>query len=187
MKIKKTPSTLDRPTTSTTSAGLIGSSLTAIAATGFALGNPAMEGLMSGSLMNQNQDNVRRASTPSTSTSSSTPASGSGGGGFSSIFNLKSVISAATKSNQQQQQPPVPTTNANFYVPSPVATLSDQTTQLESHASQKSVQGSLNLKKNLSMCSHLFRCCCCCCGYCPFSNSICFLFCFDNFFSSLFF
>jgi calcium/calmodulin-dependent protein kinase (CaM kinase) II len=132
----------DRQPTSA-AAGLIGSSLTAIAATGFT----GMESLMNPINLNQNQDNSRRSSTPSAS--SSTPTTSSGGG-FSSIFNLKSVISGATKTaqNQQPQQQHSPnqtSSNTNFHMPQPVTTIADQSTLMESHAnptniSQKPVQ-----------------------------------------------
>ena len=87
-----------------------------MAAAGFALSNPAMqmENLMN---VNQNQDQARRGSTP-TSTS----------GGFSSIFNLKSVINAATKPQQ-------PANNSNFNVPPPITVpTAEQATIIESHA-----------------------------------------------------
>jgi hypothetical protein len=169
----QTKQKLDRPSTSTTTtAGLLGSSLTAIAATGLTLGNAAMENLISGSNINQTQENARRSSTPNTSSSSLTNPVNSntsgGGGGFSSIFNLKSVINAATKTAAQtpppQQQQQIPSTNANFYAPSPItaaasspsAALSDQTTLIDSHVTQKSVQGILYLcqikKLSLSFC-----------------------------------
>jgi hypothetical protein len=98
--------------------------------------------------INQNQDNARRASTPGASTTSNTIAS-SGSGGFSSIFNLKSVINAATKTSHpppQQPLPQIPVPNSNFYVPQPPV---DQNL-IETHnaaaaaMSQKSVQGSLS-------------------------------------------
>lgn len=157
---RKYESKSDRQTTSA-AAGLIGSSLTAIAATGF----PGMETLMNNANASQNQDNSRRSSTPSASPATTTASSG----GFSSIFNLKSVISAATKSThpqqqQQQQHSPVQTPpNSNFYIPPPVTTFgTDQSAVIESHAissniSQKSVQGSLK-KLVCSVCSHLYFC-----------------------------
>lgn len=113
-----------------------------MAAAGFALGGPAMqmENLMSA---NPNQESSRRGSTPTTTSAPS--------GGFSSIFNLKSVISAATKQShpQQQQQAPIPTATSNFYVPPPIAVpTAEQVAMIESHAitssSPKSVQGSEN-------------------------------------------
>ncbi|XP_070503254.1 calcium/calmodulin-dependent protein kinase type II alpha chain isoform X2 [Chironomus tepperi] len=128
----------DRQTNSA-AAGLIGSSLTAIAATGFT----GMESLMNANNLNQNQDNSRRSSTPSAS--SSTPTTSSGGG-FSSIFNLKSVISAATKTAHQLQNSPIQTTsNTNFHMPQPVTTSADQSSIMESQSypaniSQKPVQ-----------------------------------------------
>lgn len=125
----KIESISDRPSTSTNS-GLIGSTL---AAAGFTLSNPAMqmENLMSA---NPNQEVPRRSSTPTANA----------GGGFSSIFNLKSVISAATKGSAQQQQHQ--TTNSNFYVPPPITvpTAAEQSAAIiESHASAspKSIQG----------------------------------------------
>jgi len=126
-----------------------------------------MESLMSASNLNQNQDNSRRSSTPSAS--SSTPTTSSGGG-FSSIFNLKSVISAATKTTHQQpqqQNSPVPTSsNTNFHMPQPITTLADQSSLMESHAnstniSQKPVQGRLN-QLFCSVCSRLRFCGCNC-------------------------
>lgn len=134
--LHESSSILDRQTTSA-AAGLVGSSLTAIAATGF----PGMETLMSNSNMNQNLETARRASTPTASTGNS--------GGFSSIFNLKSVISAATKGTQQQQQqqPAQTTSNSNFYVSPPITAFADQSEshqQSSSNISQKSVQGRLN-------------------------------------------
>lgn len=103
---------------------MIGSTL---ASAGFALGGPAMqmENLIS---TNPNQEPTRRGSTPTTTA-----------GGFSSIFNLKSVISAATK--QQPAQP-----NTNFYVPPPITVPNaEQAAMIESHtvasSSPKSVQG----------------------------------------------
>ncbi|KAG5672522.1 hypothetical protein PVAND_002645 [Polypedilum vanderplanki] len=149
----------DRPTTSAT-AGLIGSSLQAIAATGF---GPAVENLIN---VNQNQDHTRRASTPGASTTAN--ANPSGGGGFSSIFNLKSVINAATKSShqpssQQQQTPSIPVSNSNFYVPPPPLPV-DQQTLIDTHNNsnstmiQKSVQGTTLrfLLQNAFECSHLY-------------------------------
>lgn len=119
----------ERPAMST-SAGLIGSTLAAAA--GFALGAPAMqiENLISA---NPNQDTTRRGSTPTTTS-----------GGFSSIFNLKSVISAATKPTQ------ISTTNSNFNVPPPITVpTAEQAAMIEAHAiassSPKSVQGTQNL------------------------------------------
>lgn len=131
----------DRQTTSA-AAGLVGSSLTAIAATGF----PGMESLMNVSNLNQqNPDGQRRASTPNASPA--TTQSSNSGGGFSSIFNLKSVINAATKTAQHQpQHSPVHTTsNTTFHIPPPVATFAEQSAMAESNVpsssiSQKSVQ-----------------------------------------------
>jgi hypothetical protein len=124
-----------------------------------------MESLMSASNLNQNLDNSRRSSTPSASSSTPTTTSG---GGFSSIFNLKSVISAATKTAQpQQQHSPVPTsTTTSFHMPQPITTLADQSSLMESHAnstniSQKPVQGRLN-QLFCSVCSRLRSCGCNC-------------------------
>jgi hypothetical protein len=75
---------LDRPMTG--AAGLIGSSLMGAAAV---MGG-AMDSLMSGNGINSSQEQTRRSSTPSSSGNTS---------GFGGIFNLKSVISAATKSS----------------------------------------------------------------------------------------
>lgn len=112
-------------TTPSAAAGLLGSSLSAIAATsGF---GSAMENLISNNSVNQNQENIRRASTPSANSNASAA------GGFSSIFNLKSVINAAKTS----QPPTIPVSNSNFYVPS--SAVSDQ--PIAESLPLKSVQG----------------------------------------------
>lgn len=132
---------------------MIGSTL---AAAGFALGGPAMqmENLMSA---NPNQEQTRRGSTPTTTS-----------GGFSSIFNLKSVISAATKQ-------PAPANNSNFYVPPPITVpTAEQAALIESHAvassSPKSVQGTTN---NPNLCLSIV-CTSVSCGDCNylFSSSL---------------
>lgn len=99
--ILETTKRADRPTTA--AAGLIGSSLVGAAAV---MGG-AMDNLLSGN-SNSSQEQARRASAPGTSSNTS--------GGFSSIFNLKSVINAATKAAPNPQ--PTPCTS-NFYVSSP--------------------------------------------------------------------
>jgi hypothetical protein len=91
-----------------------------------------MENLMSA---NPNQDQARRGSTPTTTS-----------GGFSSIFNLKSVISAATKQQPAQN----PANNSNFFVPPPITVpTAEQAAMIESHAvassSPKSVQGTTKI------------------------------------------
>lgn len=90
----------------------------------------AMDGLMTVNGSSGGQEQARRASTPGTTSNT--------GGGFSSIFNLKSVISAATKTAL------TPTTSAsNFYVspvaPEPIRV--DLHSQSHPAAPQKSVQG----------------------------------------------
>lgn len=119
---------LDKP--STAAAGLIGSSLMGAAAV---MGG-AMDGLLSGNGNNSNQDSARRSSTPGAST----------GGGFSSIFNLKSVINAATKTAPPAPQP-TPSAS-NFYVSSPpVVPVEPIAVELRSQSNatvpQKTVQG----------------------------------------------
>lgn len=99
----------------------------------------AMENLLGGNGSNtiqaqaQAQDSARRSSTPGAST----------GGGFSSIFNLKSVISAATKTTPAPQPTP---SASNFYVSSPpVVPVEPITVELRSQSiatvPQKTVQG----------------------------------------------
>lgn len=89
----------------------------------------AMDGLLSGANNNSNQEQARRASTPSST-----------GGGFSSIFSLKSVLSAATKTAPSPQ--PAPATS-NFYVSPPPVASEPIAVDSPSHTAppQKSVQG----------------------------------------------
>lgn len=88
-----------------------------------------MDGIMS----TASQDQARRASTPNSS----------GGGGFSSIFNFKSVISAANKTAPTPQSPAA--SSSNFFVSSPPVAPEPIAVDLhpQSHAAppQKSVQG----------------------------------------------
>jgi hypothetical protein len=104
------------------------------------MGAAAVMGGAMDNLLNNNTshpDPSRRASTPNTSST--------GGGGFSSIFNLKSVINAATKTQAPNPQP-APSTS-NFYVSSPPVATEPITVDLHSQshttAPQKSVQGIL--------------------------------------------
>lgn len=95
----------------------------------------AMDNLMAGNGSNAVQDATRRASAPGSNT----------GGGFSSIFNLKSVISAATKSPQNPPQPATAPSASNFYVAPPPAATEPINVEMHSHSNaslpQKSVQG----------------------------------------------
>lgn len=93
----------------------------------------AMDGLLTGSVSSAQE--VRRASAPPTTSSANS------GGGFSSIFNLKSVISAATKNAPSTQ--PSTSSSTNFYVSSsPVAPETvNMHLQSQTAAPQKSVQG----------------------------------------------
>lgn len=99
-------------------------------------GAAALDNLLSGNGNSIAQEQVRRASTPGTT------ANTGGGGGFSSIFNLKSVISAATKTSAPSPQP---TPASNFYVTSPPVAPepmnSDLHMQTQAAAPQKSIQG----------------------------------------------
>lgn len=90
-----------------------------------------MGGAMDGIMNSTNQDNARRSSTPNSS----------GGGGFSSIFNLKSVISAATKTAPTAQPPAAST--SNFFVSSPPVAPEPIAVDFQSNTAppQKSVQG----------------------------------------------
>lgn len=90
---------------------------------GAAIAIDGQNNLMSG----KTQDEIRRASAPETRNTS-------GGGGFTSIFNLKSVINAASKPAAN----PAPSTS-NFYVTQPEAINVDLPSQ--PHAPMRSVQG----------------------------------------------
>lgn len=97
------------------------------AAAGMAMSGAKIDGLLN----NSSVVDSRRSSTPNTSIGSS----------FSSIFSLKSVMSAASKTSQAAPTPAaavVAPSTSNFYVPQPVAetvVVSPQTEQL------KTVQG----------------------------------------------
>lgn len=123
-------------------AGLIGSSLMGAAAV---MGG-AMDSLVAGNSNNSVQDATRRASAPVSNT------------GFSSIFNLKSVISAASKAPQNPTPPAVAPTTSNFYVSSP-AVAEPINVEMHSHSNatvpQKTVQGIvLSVEASIS-----FTCC----------------------------
>lgn len=81
---------------------------------------------MSGKSNPLTQDEIRRASAPET-------RNAAGSGGFTSIFNLKSVINAATKTVNPA------TSTSNFFVPQPEAINVDSPPQ--PHAATRSVQG----------------------------------------------
>ena len=94
----------------------------------------AMENLLSNN-SNLNPDGTRRSSTPG-------PSGNSGsGGGFSSIFNFKSVMNAATKPTVPQPAPPT----SSFFVPSPPVAQEPIAVDSHSHAAapQRSVQGTV--------------------------------------------
>ena len=112
----------------TQTAGLIGCTLMGAAAAGMAMSGAKIDGLLNNS---SGVVDSRRSSTPNTSIGSS----------FSSIFSLKSVMSAASKTPPTAPIPAAPVvapSTSNFYVPQPVAdtvVVSSQTEQL------KTVQG----------------------------------------------
>lgn len=117
------------------------------------MGAAAVMGGAMDSLMNNtaNAEHARRASTPG--------SSGNTGGGFSSIFNLKSVISAATKTAPPPAPQPAPPTS-NFYVssppvaPEPIAV--DLHSQTHAASPQKSVQGIVGCFRGYSGCFFCF-------------------------------
>lgn len=120
-------------------AGLVGPSVMGATA-GIVMGG--LDNLMTTNNNNQPPQEIRRASTPGSST----------GGGFSSIFNLKSVISAATKSSpgpQQQSLPPVAG-------PSESNVIESNSQSHTATAPQKSVQGIVISSSNVVVFAGLF-------------------------------